>query len=139
MNSLKGIARMLFYELLEYINFIDTITTLLLCTKFTNFSENKRVDNCREGGDIGLFITLCIPQSLIIMFSYLLAQQHWGLLFHFDRLVHLVECPNISTPNCNVHNLFLSIGDVQQFNGHCVIPLGPWYIGLLIIVMLTVL
>ncbi len=40
------------------------------------------------------------PQSLIIMF--LLAKQPWGLLFNFDWLVHLVECPIVLTTNLNV-------------------------------------
>ena len=36
------------------------------------------------------------------MFSYSLAQQPWGLLLNFEWLVYLVECPNDSTPNCNL-------------------------------------
>ncbi len=37
------------------------------------------------------------PQSFIITFSYLLASQLWGRLFNFNRLVHWVECPHVST------------------------------------------
>ena len=46
----------------------------------------------REGGDIGCYYTS--PQSLIIIFSYSLAQ-------NFDWLVNLVEFPNLSTTNSN--------------------------------------
>ena len=42
------------------------------------------------------------PQSLIITFSYSLAEQPLGLLLNFDWLVHLVEYPNVSTTNCNL-------------------------------------
>ena len=40
------------------------------------------------------------PQSLIITFSYSLIS--WGFLLNFDWLVHLVECPNVSTTNRNL-------------------------------------
>ena len=46
----------------------------------------------RKGGAIGLFISL-VPKIL----------QPWGLL-NFDKLVHLVECPNVSTTNSNLQN-----------------------------------
>ena len=55
----------------------------------------------REGGDIGMFITL-FPQGFIIKFSYALALQLWGLLMDFDWLVYLVEGSNVSTTNCNL-------------------------------------
>ena len=46
----------------------------------------------RKGGAIGMFISL-VPKVL----------QSWGL-FNFDKLVHLVEFPNVSTTNCNLQN-----------------------------------
>ena len=56
--------------------------------------------NLRKRGYQAVYSTS--PQSLIISFSYSLAQQPWGLLFDFDWLGHLVECPNVSTTNCNL-------------------------------------
>ena len=43
----------------------------------------------RKRGQWAVYYTS--PQSFIITFSYLLAQQLWGLLLNYD----LVECPNI--------------------------------------------
>ena len=40
----------------------------------------------REGGDNGLIIKS--PQSFLVMFSYSLATQLWGLLLNFNWLVH---------------------------------------------------
>ena len=42
------------------------------------------------------------PQSFIITFSYSLAYQPWGLLCNFEWMVLLVECPKVSTTNCNL-------------------------------------
>ena len=42
------------------------------------------------------------PQSFIVMLSYLLAQQLLGLLLNW--LVHLTECTNVLTTNCNLQN-----------------------------------
>ena len=55
-----------------------------------------------ERGQWAVFHTS--PQSFIVKFSYLLAQQLWGLLLNFDWLVYEVECPNVSTINCNLQN-----------------------------------
>ena len=41
------------------------------------------------------------PQSLIITFSSLLAQQLWGLLLKLDWLVHYIECSNVPTTYWN--------------------------------------
>ena len=60
------------------------------------------IESCREGGDTGLFITL-VPKFFIITNPYSLAKQLWGLVFNFDRLIHYVECPNISKTNSNVN------------------------------------
>ena len=54
----------------------------------------------REGGDIRLFITL-VPKGFKT-FSYSLDYHQWIFLINFDWLVHLVECPNVSTTNCNL-------------------------------------
>ena len=57
--------------------------------------------NLREGGDIGLFITL-ISKFYNNVFSFFLAQQPWGLLLNFDWFLQSVEFPNVSTNNCNL-------------------------------------
>ena len=64
------------------------------------------------------------------MLSYTLASQLWGLLLNFDWLVHLIKCPNASTTNCNYRKyiLYIIIGNVHNFIGHCPIPLDPWVI-----------
>ena len=57
------------------------------------------------------------------MFTYLLAQQLWGLLFNFDWMVHWVECLNVQ-PQSVIYRwilLCIIIGDVYQFIGHCII------------------
>ena len=39
-----------------------------------------------------------------------------GPLLYFDLLVHLVECPYVSTSKCNLYVILcIIIGDVQQF------------------------
>ena len=67
----------------------------------------------REEGDIGLSTK-----------SYInVLQQTWGLLLNFNWLVHLVECPNVSSTNCNLESAEgVIIGVVHQFIGHCLIP-----------------
>ncbi len=50
-----------------------------------------------KGGD-----RLVSTQSFIMTFSYSLAQQHWGLLQNYDRLICLVECLNVSTTYFNL-------------------------------------
>ena len=51
----------------------------------------------REGGDNGLFNTI-IP--IVFLFVGLTT---FGTLGNFDWFIHQVECPNISTTNCNLH------------------------------------
>ena len=66
---------------------------MLLCNKY--LSAIILVYVVSEGGDIGLFITL-VPKVFLI---------HWLINigdFYLDWLVHLVECSNVSTSNCNV-------------------------------------
>ena len=55
-----------------------------------------------QGGREHWFDYYTSPQSFMITFSYQLPQQLWDILFNFGCLVHLVECPNISTTNCNL-------------------------------------
>ena len=79
---------------------IDLKTWLLveLCLIFDQILSSKREklkDFFRKGGNTS-------PQSLILTFSYLLAYQPWGLLLNFDWLVHLVDCPNVTTTICNL-------------------------------------
>ena len=58
---------------------------------------------CQREGERRHWAVHCTsPQSIIITFSYSLAQQFWGLLVNFDWLVYKVKCPYISTPNCNL-------------------------------------
>ena len=64
------------------------------------------------------------PQSFTIMFYLSFALQLWELLLTFDWLVHLVECPNVSTTN-NTKVVILCDIIVQQFISHCLIPLDP--------------
>ena len=64
----------------------------------------------------------------IIRLSYSLALQTWGLLMNLDWLVHLIQCPNVSTFDCNCTEwsiLCIIIGDVHQFIGLCLIFLDP--------------
>ena len=56
-----------------------------------NEPQNVHALPAREGGDIGLFITL-VPK----FFIYPLAKE---LLLNCDWLIHEVECLNISTTN----------------------------------------
>ena len=51
-----------------------------------------------------------------------------GRLLNFDWLVHIFECPNISTTTEGVI-LCIIIVDVHQFIGHCLIPLDPCVLG----------
>ncbi len=70
---------------------------------------------CREGGDLGLFITL-VPK--VITFSYSFLYQLWGLIFNFDWLVNKVEYPNFTTINCNLKRgnfLFLHWGYISTY------------------------
>ena len=41
-----------------------------------------------------------------------MAEQLWGLLLNFDWFVHKVECPNVSTINCNLENGWFSVSSV---------------------------
>ena len=50
----------------------------------------------REGGDIGLFIPL-VPQHFLIRWF-----NNFRTELNFDLCVHLVECPKVSTTNCNL-------------------------------------
>ena len=70
----------------------------------------------REGGDIGLFVTL-VPHHLIT-FSYLMAKQLWGLVLNFDWLVHyFIEHQFIG--HCLIH--FRSLGQaIEQTNPHLI-------------------
>ena len=59
----------------------------------------------KEGGDIGL------SPKFFITFSYMLANQLRGLTFISDWFVYLVECPTVSTTNCNLQKVyFFSLG-----------------------------
>ena len=42
------------------------------------------------------------PQSFKKRFSCSLASGLWGLLLDFDWLVYEVECPNVSTTDCDL-------------------------------------
>ena len=55
-----------------------------------------------QGGRGHWVVYYTSPQSLIISFSYSLAQQRWGLLLNFDWLPLYVQCPNVLTTNCNL-------------------------------------
>ena len=54
----------------------------------------------------------------------MLDQQLWGLFLNFDWLDHNVKFLNVLTTEWVILCTF--IGDVQQFIGHCHIPLDPW-------------
>ena len=60
-------------------------------TKLMNMNFSKEV------GDIWLFTTL-VPKVFIFVGSTTL----WTFI-DYDWLVHLVECPNVSTTYCNLH------------------------------------
>ena len=66
--------------------------------------DTKSFRKHKEGGsgDIGLFITL-VPKFFKYRFLIRWIKQPWGLLLNFDWFVHLVECPNVSTTNFNLH------------------------------------
>ena len=70
--------------------------------------------SCMKGGDIELFITI-VPKVLKITFSYSLAEQPWGLLLNLDCLVGLVECPNVSTTNCNLQIIYRKLSYPFRF------------------------
>ena len=49
-----------------------------------------------------------------------------GTFLNFNKLVHKVECPNVSTTICNLQKGYffcIIIGDVHQFIDPCLIPL----------------
>ena len=85
------------------------------------------VFECREGEDIGLFIT---PVPKILYYRLLfVGLTTLGINNEFWLVVHIVECPNISTTNCKLQrgNLYIIIGDVHQLIGHCLIPIDAWF------------
>ena len=55
---------------------------------------------CREGRDVGLFITL-VPQIYNNVFLFVCLTT-LGTFLEFDCFVHYVKCSNVSTTNCNV-------------------------------------
>ena len=64
----------------------------------------------KEGGEIGLFITLV---SKVL-------QQRFLICFYFDWLVHKVEFPNVSTTNCDYEKGYfcvLSLGMYINLSG----------------------
>ena len=63
-----------------------------------------------------------------------MAKQLLGLLMDFDWLVYYVECPYVSTTkyNNNTEGVIFVIGDALQYIGHCLIPVDPWIILVLI-------
>ena len=65
------------------------------------FSLSWAPENSYSSFDGEFFLDSISPQSFIITFSFLLAQQLWGLFLNFDWLVHLVECPKVWTTTCN--------------------------------------
>ena len=64
------------------------------------------------------------PQSFIMMLSYLLALQHWGLLigWSFSRVFKRSNHYLYST---EVEIWCITIRDIHQFISHCLIPLEP--------------
>ncbi len=50
---------------------------------------------CIHGGRRQWAVYYTSPKSFTIIFS-------WGLVLNFDCLAHKVECPNVSTTNCNL-------------------------------------
>ena len=82
----------------------------------------------RKKGDIWLFIIL-VPKVLNNGFLFVNLTTSETLLY-FNWLVHKVECPNVSTTNCNPQKagliLCFIIRDVHQFIHHCLIPLDSW-------------
>ena len=48
---------------------------------------------------VGIFSNKAVhytsPQSFITLFSNSMAYQLWGIIFNFDLLVHLVQCPKV--------------------------------------------
>ena len=61
------------------------------------------LSSCCQGGKA---INYTSPQSFIIMSSYLLAGQLWGLQLNFDWFVHYFECSNVATPYCNIKKVY---------------------------------
>ena len=63
------------------------------------------------------------PQSFIIPLSYLLAEQLWGLWF-IMLMVHTFQSQILSIEE---EILYILIGDVYQFIGHCLISLDSCF------------
>ena len=82
------------------------VTTKFELYKVAKSSSCMEVNVYFQGERGHIAIYYASPQSYIMIFSFSLAQQLWGLLLNFDWLVHQVECTNVSTFNCKVHYVY---------------------------------
>ena len=80
----------------------STLKTLNVGLSIYNFVSWRLLSQYgREEEDIGLFITL-VPKVLWYRFLLFIAYQQWRFLLNFDWFVQLAECPNVSSPYCNL-------------------------------------
>ena len=90
-----------------------------------SFADTSQCVSTREGDDIGLFNPL-VPKVSLIIFSYSLAKQIWGVSMFF--LIGWLIMSSVQTFQLlfviyRRGNFVIIIGDLHQFIGHFVIPL----------------
>ena len=69
----------------------------------------------REGGDIGLFITLV----------HNVFKNVFLILWSFYEFGYFIKCPNVSTIICNLQKGLFCYSGSASINVYCLIPLYP--------------